>query len=58
MLARVIEELRAYKKRERMYQGIQALKKNLDEMRADGRIEDKRASEILVTAVKAYAAMF
>lgn len=58
MIVDYIRYLVAYHKREKMYQGIQALKKNLDEMRADGRIEDKRASEILVTAVKAYAAMF
>ncbi len=58
MILSIIKELRAYKKRERMYQGIQALRKNLDEMRAEGTIEDKKACDILMTAVKEYAAMF
>lgn len=58
MILSIIKELRAYKKRERMYQGIQALKKNLDEMRAEGTIEDRKACDILMTAVKEYAAMF
>lgn len=58
MIVDYIRYLVAYHKREKMYQGIQALKKNLDEMRAEGTIEDKKACDILMTAVKEYAAMF
>ncbi len=58
MIHSFIKEMIAYRKREQMYNGIIALKKNLDEMRAEGTIEDKKASDILVTAAKEYVAMF
>lgn len=58
MIVDYIRYLLAYRKREKMYQGILALRKNLDEMRAEETIEDKKACDILMTAVKEYAAMF
>ena len=58
MIIDYIRYLIAYHKREKMYQGILALRKNLDKMRVEGTIEDKKACDILMTVVKEYAAMF
>lgn len=58
MIIDYIRYLIAYHKREKMYQGILALRKNLNEMRAEGTIEDKKACDLLMITVKEYAAMF
>lgn len=58
MIVDYIRYLIAYRKREKMYQGILTLRKNLNEMRVEGTIEDEKACDILMTAVKEYAAMF
>ena len=57
MLIKAIKELRAIKKREQVFKGIQVMNQYLEEMVSERRISQVKADNILSVAILEYAAM-
>ena len=58
MIIRMIKELRAIKKRERVYKGIEKLKQYCDEMVADGTMSREKRENLLIVSIDEYLKMF
>ena len=58
MIIQMIKELRAIKKRERVYKGIEKLKQYCDEMVADGNMSREKRENLLMVSIDEYLKMF